>query len=278
MYFDTHTHHCPFSHDGHQSLDQLVDTAVSNGLDGVLLTDHYDVDFPSAGLMADTFDIDEGMAEWRQFRETHRPDCPIAVRYGIEIGYQPHLTDLCRSMIDSGRFDGVILSLHLLNGVDPFFDDSVYSAGKRAAYTAYLDAYVNLMAAVPGPAIIGHYDYIARYAIFEDNAMRYAEMPDAFDRFFNALIESGKCLEFNVRSRRRKVRTDPMTGFFAPDPEIYRRYVELGGRLVSLGSDAHSPGETGQWFTESAAFLRDCGVRELTHFESGQPCLTPIRF
>lgn len=276
MIVDSHTHHSPYSHDGHQSLGELIDSAASAGLDGLMLTDHYDVDFPVAGGMMDTFDIDEGFAEWQQICLDHHVDRRPAIRYGIEIGFQHHLTDLCRSLHDSGRFDGVILSLHLLNGVDPFFDDSVYAAGPNAAYTAYLDALCDMMRAVPGLAIVGHYDYIARYAPFEDPAMRYAAIPDAFDRFFTTILETGKCLEFNVRSCRRRIRTDPMTGFFPPDPAIYQRYAALGGRMVSLGSDAHKPGECGQWFAESAAYLSGCGIRELTHFEHGKPCQTPI--
>jgi len=276
MFTDTHTHHIPFSYDARQTLQELVGSAESAGLSGIMLTDHYDPDFPTIGCMTEAFDIDAGLAEWHQFCAGRPSDAKLKIHYGIEIGYLPHLADLCRSFGESGRFDGIILSLHALGGADPFFDTSIYAAGQTRAYEAYLDAYTDMMKAVPGPAIVGHYDYIARYSPFEDPSMNYADMPAAFDRFFDAVIETGKCLEFNVRSRRRRVRTDPMTGFFLPDPKVYQRYAELGGRMVSLGSDAHSSGESGMWFAESAAFLADCGIRQLTHFDSGKPCLTDI--
>ncbi len=276
MYHDTHTHHSPLSKDARQSLEQLVETAQKAGLDGILLTDHLDIDFPEIGMMTETFEIDAGYDEWKRF--TSQRDRPIlpSIGFGVEIGYQPHLAPLCRSMVESGRFDGIVLSMHLLDRQDPFFSPSLYDEGPVKTYSAYLDACTDMMEQVPGTAIIGHYDYIARYAPYEEPAMRYEAMPKAFDRFFETIIGTGKCLEFNIRSRRRRIRSDPMKYFVTPDPAIFARYVELGGTRVSLGSDAHSPGESGQWFAEAAAFLYTCGVRQLTHLERGAYVMSDI--
>lgn len=278
-FFDTHTHHRPYSLDGRQSLDELLDSAVASRLSGILLTDHDDFDFPAMGDTLWTFDRTAAHDEWDQC--IGRPRTELDVRFGIEIGYQPHLKKRCNTLCNSGLFDGVILSLHLLDGCDPFTDKSVYASGKLASYTAYFDAMIDMMHAIPGPAIVGHFDYFSRYAPFADSELRYSEMPTLFDRFFTAVLETGKCLEFNIRSMRRKsvqhaIENGSKPGLNMPDREIFRRYVELGGRMVSLGSDAHQPGECGQWFAESAAFLSECGVRALTHFEKGNPHLTEI--
>jgi histidinol-phosphatase (PHP family) len=290
MFTDTHTHHSPFSFDSTQTLDELVNSAVAAGLSGLMLTDHFDMDFPTLGNMSYTFDLDKGRTEWLGFRKTKDSCAGPLIHYGIEIGYQPQFRSICRELCESDRFDGAILSLHLLNGLDPFDNSSMFSRGKISVYTAYLEALADMMRAIPGPAIIGHFDYIARYAPIVEPAFIYAEMPNAFDRFFEAIIDSGKCLEFNVQSLLRINRRRQTTGlsgastsnrsqlpsFQLPDPELFQRYAALGGRMVSLGSDAHSSGQCGQWFPESAEFLKKCGIQDLTHFVHGKPCLTPI--
>jgi histidinol-phosphatase (PHP family) len=276
MFTDTHTHHSPFSFDSSQTLDELVDSAVASGLSGLMLTDHFDMDFPTIGNMSYTFDLDAGRTEWQTLQDSKNQCKGPLIHYGIEIGFQPQFRSICRELYESGRFDGVILSLHLLNGLDPYDNASVFARGKIPVYTAYLEALADMMQTIPGPAIIGHFDYIARYAPISETAFIYAEMPDAFDRFFNAVIDSGKCLEFNIQSLLRINRQQNRIGFQLPDPELFQRFAALGGRMISLGSDAHSPGQCGQWFAESADFLKKCGIQELTHFADGKPCLSPI--
>ncbi len=298
---DTHTHHSPFSHDARQDLATLLESAAANGLAGVMLSDHYDADVASRpNEEPDLFDLDAARREWQEVALESGRRMGLDVRLGIEIGWQPQLTGLCRELAAPGRFDGVIVSIHTVNGIDPFFEPGFYDCGKVAAYTAYVDELTEAVAAVPGPAIAGHYDYIVRYAPFADPEMHYREMPDVFDRLFRALVAHGKCLEINVRSLYRRSRKlddpeaerrslalfppDPLQleprfqvpGFRFPDPLLIRRYLELGGRMVSLASDAHGAGESGKWFSVTAEYLAACGLTELTHFEQGRPVLTPI--
>ena len=300
-YVDTHTHHTPFSHDARQDLATLLDSAAVNGLAAVMLSDHYDADVFRPNEAPDVFDLGEARREWQDEALAIGSRLGIAVQLGIEIGYQPHLTSLCRELAAPGRFDGVILSIHTVNGIDPFFEPEFYAQGKINAYTAYLDALAEAAANVPGPAIAGHLDYIVRYAPFADPEFHYNEMPDVFDRLFQTLVANDKCLEINVRSLYRRARKlddpeaerrslvlfplDPLqldsrfqlAGFHFPDPLLIRRYLELGGRMVSLASDAHNAGESGRWFDTTAAYLAACGLTALTHFEQGRPILTPIQ-
>ena len=299
-FVDTHTHHQPFSHDAGQTLAELLQTASDSGLAGVMFSDHYDVDTVPPGQPQDIFDLAEAYREWQEEALPAGEKLGIKTYFGIEIGYQPHLLELCRALAASDRFDGVILSIHMINSLDPFFDVEFYEAGKIATYARYLDSLSEIVAAVPGNAIAGHYDYMVRYAPYEDPEIYYEEMPKEFDSFFQTLIESKKCWEINIRSHYRRRRgklagsgtqgqhqalytPDPLlleprfqvAGYYFPDPRLIRRYLEMGGKMVSLASDAHS-GEAGNGFPLIAEYLAACGLKEVTHFEKGQPVFTPL--
>ncbi len=299
-FVDTHTHHLPFSHDAGQSMTELLQSAAAAGLAGVMFSDHYDKDIIPPGRSEEIFDLDEAWQEWQNEAVPAGDQLGIKTYFGVEIGYQRHLLELCRELAASDRFDGVILSIHMIDRLDPFFDVEFYEAGKVATYARYLNALAEIAAAVPGYAIAGHYDYMVRYAPYEDPEIYYEEMPKEFDSFFQTLIENKKCLEINIRSHYRRRRgnqaganrqnqvrvlyePDPLLleprfqvpGYYFPDPRLIRRYLELGGRMISLASDAHS-GEAGSGFALIAEYLAACGVKDITHFEKGQPVLTPL--
>ena len=60
------------------------------------------------------------------------------------------------------------------------------------------------------------------------------------------------------------------------DRDILLRFKELGGEFISLGSDSHDPGRTGDNFLYYAEFVKSLGFRYLTHFESRCPVPLPL--
>jgi histidinol phosphatase-like PHP family hydrolase len=138
---------------------------------------------------------------------------------------------------------------------------------KAEAYSAYLRTLISLVDAYDGFDALGHFDYISRYSRYNDPIMRYSDFAGLFDALFGRLVSRGKGLEINTATYRRR------GGAAAFDTDIARRYAELGGELLCLGSDAHRAADVGGQFGEFRDMLRSCGVKALAHFEERRPVM-----
>jgi histidinol-phosphatase (PHP family) len=119
--------------------------------------------------------------------------------------------------------------------------------------------------------ILGHFDYIARYAPYSKRIIRYKEYSDELDSIFRFMIFNGKALEINTNTYRVRNGHSPVL-----DPDILKRYAQLGGELLTVGSDAHSPERFGEQFEHYMAFARQCGLRYVSYFEKRKPFLLKI--
>jgi histidinol-phosphatase (PHP family) len=274
MFYDTHTHLSPYSHDASQTLDRLLADAARSGLSGVMTADHYEKDMFYEGW-EDVFDVQSALAALEPRRAAHFA-APCKYLIGIEMGYVPHLVGHLAELTSMYPFDGVILSLHMLGGRDPYHDHTLYDEPKAALYGRYLRQMAAMVADCPNSDIIGHFDYIGRYAAYPDRKLYYRELADDMDLFLRALIDGDKALEINTRSVLGLRRLGYGLAASWPDPAIIRRYLDLGGEKITLGSDAHAGGEAGQLFEDAAAWLESLGCRWLTHFERRRAILERI--
>lgn len=96
---------------------------------------------------------------------------------------------------------------------------------------------VEMMGSCPDFTILGHYDYVSRYAPNRPIRMEYKFLATEFDAIFRYLIEHHKSLELNTRSALKLQQLGWSGDAIWPDPKIFKRYLELGGRYVSLSSD-----------------------------------------
>jgi histidinol-phosphatase (PHP family) len=275
MLYDNHVHIVPFSNDARQSVSDLLDHADKIGLSGVMTADHYEKDLFYAGGREDIFNITEYFGALRQV-QNDRPANACRLLIGAELGYLPHLSGHLADVTASWPFDGVILSLHILDGEDPYIDTIMFRRDKNELYARYCEVMLEMMTACPDFDVLGHFDYISRYGRYPDRKMRYAELSGHFDELFRILISSGKTLEINTRSVARFM-TEGYQGADAwPDADIIRRYLEMGGKAISLGSDGHLASEPGRLFQEGIAWLKSMGCRYLVHYENRKAIYDPL--
>ncbi len=275
MLIDTHTHLSPYSHDAGQSVTELLTMADRQGLAAVCTADHYEKDIFYRGGEEDIFDP---VAYFRELLpvQASRPTGTARLLLGVELGWLPHLNDHFAQFTAEWPFDCVILSLHILLGVDPFINPEIYRPGKLEVYGRYLQELAVMARNCPDFDILGHFDYISRYAPYPDRKIRYGELPVEFDRLLQTLIDMDKALEINTRTAV-KLQSVGYVGQDAwPDAAIIRRYQALGGQLISLGSDAHQADQAGTLFSEAVVWLKNIGVRQLVHYEKRQACFTPL--
>lgn len=272
MITDSHIHTIHFSGDAKMTIAELLEAAELAGLSEIVITEHFDDDFPHELPVPLTFDIDsyfEAFSKWEQA-------CPpaITLRKGIELGYQLQLERKYELLSKSYPFDSIILSNHLFNGADPYFYRDCYLMSKSDLHRAYINSLADMAERCSFYDILGHYDYIVRYSPQKDPTMHYSDCPDAFDRLFKILISTGKSLEINTRTIDKLKRAGVQNPF--PDQELLSRYLLLGGTRISLGSDSHDPSTLACHFNETIAYLKIIGFCSNTSYIGRKEIRTPF--
>jgi len=272
MFTDSHNHTSEFSGDARMTAAELITAATAKNLTAVVITEHYELDYPHNLDKPLLFDIDtyfESFAKWKTELQAG-----LSLYSGIELGYQPHLCTRYDSLVSRYPFDSVILSNHLFEGQDPYFYRKCYDRPKSEVYAAYINELAEMVLACNEFDIAGHYDYIMRYGSYEDPTMKYTDAPESFDRFLQALVQKNKSLEINTRSINKLISKNIKN--ILPDREILSHYRDLGGERVTLGSDSHDSSTLGFYFDETSEFLKSCGFYELTSYVGRKEIRTPI--
>lgn len=271
--FDTHNH-CEFSFDGKRTTaHRSAQSAFEKGLDGIVFTDHYDIyipDVPGEKMpRPQDFDITAQQAEIERVDDLF-PDS-FKVLKGIEIGLNPNSIEQTRSIIGSHSFDQVIASVHYLEDSDPYYGAFFEGRNFKQAYGLYLEALYEGIRSLEDFDIAGHFDYVARYAPYPQDSVRYDDFSDIFDALLKYLIENGKALEINTKScGGSKGRATVL------DMNLLKRYREMGGEAISLGSDSHIPEAVSDRFYIYAEMLRNAGFRWTSHYEKRQLVQLPL--
>lgn len=262
MYYDMHVHSI-YSKDSVLSFSGALQDALDKGLSGLCITDHLDLGFPTEEEKYQ-FDISAYFQSLQKLRQEAPKD--FTVLSGIEFGIDEGVLAETEARIQPYSFDFILGSTHLVQGEDPY--DQIYFERQsiKDAYSLYLQEISKNIRIYLNFDVLGHFDYLVRYAPYPDRAMRYAEYADQLDDIFRWLIAHGKGLEINT-STYQKV---PL------DPNALLRYRELGGEIITLGSDAHTPNTVGRIFTQHLAVLQDCGFRYVAHYRERKPYFTKI--
>lgn len=272
--FDTHNH-CQFSFDGKRTtVEASAASALAKGLGGIAFTDHCDI-FVSCmpgtedSAVPQDFDIPGQQAEIDRVQSMFGDSLKIlkGIEFGININCRQELSDILKSH----SFDQVIASVHYLDNSDPYYGGYFIGKDCKKAYGTYLETIYTEAVALKDFDIIGHYDYVARYAPYPQDGILYREFSDIFDTLFHYLIENGKGLEINTKS---------CTGGHGRktflDRDVLLRYRQMGGEIITLGSDSHDAANVAEDFEAHAALLRSLGFRWTSHYEKRQLVQLPL--
>ena len=274
MFFDTHNH-SQFSFDGGKaSLENSVKAAVEKGLGGICFTDHCDFYVPEmkkeyGPMLPEVFDVGAQQAEADRVAGMVAEGAfgkaaakKFKVLKGVEIGLEENSRELNRNLLAAQRFDQVTVSVHYLEDTDPYYGPYYRGKNWKEAYGRYLETLLREMKKLEDFDIMGHFDYIVRYAPYPKESILYRDFPGLLDEILKYLAENGKGLEINTKTYRPYGLRTPQL-----DRDILIRYLELGGEVICLGSDSHAPDQVGTKFDYFAQYVKMSGFRRLGHFE-----------
>ena len=199
-FFDNHNH-SQFSFDGKKTtVEESAAAAFAKGLDGICFTDHCDFYVPPMKaqfehLVPEVFDVESQQAEIDRVNAASYAALPGNRRFrilkGIEIGLQKKCREQIREHLGKYSFDQVIASVHYIDDTDPFYGGYYEGKDWKEAYGHYLETIYEEMTWLGDFDIMGHYDYVARYAPYPQASIFYRDFSDIFDAMFKYLAQEG---------------------------------------------------------------------------------------
>jgi histidinol-phosphatase (PHP family) len=243
-----------------------VERALEIGLAGLTFTEHYDTHPDEVARCV--YDDARYSDTIRRLRERYGES--IWIGKGIEVDFQLPQLRATVDFLERCEFDVVLLSVHFGKG-EPVFDENVWRDRDPSEVTRrYLETVLDALEACANLQrqgrrvfdVLAHLDFVKRYSAKYAASHHVDEHRDVVDSILAACLETGIVLEVNT-STLRKGLDEPM-----PGPAALRRYRELGGRSVLLGSDAHAVEEIGADFDTATAMLAEAGIEELAVYQN----------
>lgn len=269
MFIDSHCHTTHFSADAKMTIDELLTSSKEKDISKIVITEHYDLDYPHKDeppMFCDLCDYRLEYLKWKDmFTDKEGPE----LLWGIEFGYQKQLVNKLEELAVENPFDSIILSNHLFDGLDVWFNEDCYKLPLVERNRKYISTLVEMADSMNCYSIIGHYDYINRYNPSVNDEVLYSDCPKEFDSLFEIIISKEKSLEINTASIEKRIRNNSKN--VMPDSEIIKRYLSLGGKMITLGSDAHLPNNLVLNFESTISYLKSLGVKELCYFVNQKP-------
>lgn len=267
--WDCHMH-SSFSGDSSTPMELMVESALEKGLAGICFTEHLDPDYPQEEEPIDfSLDIPAYCHKLLKLREHYEGQ--IQIHYGIELGLQPHLASYFQELLQEHSFDFVIGSSHVVHGQDPYYPSFYQRRKEEDCYLEYFQSILENLDVFQNMDAYGHLDYVVRYGPTRNKNYTYQAYEEVLDAILQKLIDLQIGLEVNTGGFGYGL------GHPNPSEEILSRYKALGGELLTIGADAHTPERVGDSFPLLAELLKKCGFRYYTVFRNRKPSFLPLR-
>lgn len=255
--------HSDVSFDGHASRAEMALAAHAAGLDGLCFTDHYDVVNEKNELVP--------IYDWMPARKAHRaaraalgPD--FLLGYGLELGNAPADFDAAEQALREPGLDFVLGSIHNASRALDWQDYYYVNFTCLAQCKQYLEDYLTALEALMDWGnfdSLAHLPYPLRYMVQRDGQpVRLDAYEERICALLRRLIESGKALEVNSGKSEKLM---PEYGW------LLERYRDLGGTLVTVGSDAHRIADVARGLKEAYDLVRAKGFSRITYYRARQP-------
>ena len=275
---DFHTHSSN-SGDSDTKMQLQIESAINKGIRHLCITEHMDMDYPAppAGHEDEHCDFYLQYEPYKkEFDEMYEKYCVLNnntsdktsdfnLYHGVELGLQPQISDKNRDFVKGKEFDFIIGSCHLVDGEDPYYPEYYVGKIEENIFRNYFEYIYRNICVFDNFDVLGHLDYIVRYGKEKDAHYSYSKYSDEIDTILKTLIEKGKGIEINTGGIRNGLK------FPNPCPDVLKRYRELGGEIITVGSDAHEPDIIANNFSIAEQILKDTGFRYYAIFKNRTP-------
>lgn len=264
MYLIDYHIHSNNSFDSKETVTSVCEAAIEQGINEICFTEHFAV---KEGIKSHGYiNIKKYSDEIREAREIFKDK--LTIKAGIEV-CEPHENEEeLRLILKNIPFDFILGSVHNFDynvGLITYMSANT----KEESYGRYFKE-VNKVCTSPHIDVVAHLDLMKRYAFNTHGNYDFNEYKETIEEVLNNIIKAGKGIEVNT-STLRGVVNETM-----PSIDILKMYYDLGGRIITVGSDAHKAEDVGAGIRESIEVLKSIGFKEIYKFENRKPIAVEI--
>ena len=283
MFADYHIH-SEFSDDSRELMEKQIEKAIELGLDEICFTDHVDYGIKK--------DWDEGNIEWRggdgmnydesdkdplanvnypeyfgkllRMKETYKDR--ISIKQGLEFGIQSITVPQFENLYSKyeNQLDFVLLSMHQINNQEFWTQDFQRGKTQKEYNEEYYKEILNVIKQFRHYSVLAHLDLIVRYD--KNGVYPFEEVKDIIAEILKTVIADGKGIELNTSSWHYGLKDTQ------PSRAILKLYKDLGGKIITVGSDAHSTKYLADHIKDAYHILKDeIGFEEICTFKHMSP-------
>ena len=251
-----------------------MEAAIAKRLAGLTFTEHFDthpLDWPQCAF--DYADYSASIARVRdEFAEK------IFIGLGIEVCFQPRQMDFILNFLEKHKFDLVLVSLHYFSGAPVHVKENWQGFDAAKGTRQYLEdlleavRFIEKLHQTHGRVfdVLSHFDVVKRYSLRYRGSYDVAPFAGLIDEILAVCVAADLAPEINTSSLRQGL------GETMPNAQTVLRYAELGGKLISLGSDSHRAEDIGAGFDLALKMIRDAGLEGLAVFKDRQRTIEAV--
>ncbi len=242
--FDYHLH-SSVSWDTDTPAQDLVNAAKAAGLREICFTDHQD--YPC-------YPDQEGyLLSMDRYKDVYGAlsDPELVIRKGVEIGLTDWNVKEVDSFLSSYNFDYVIGSVHMVDGGNAYLEDFWKGKTTEQAFTRFLEHTLECVKLHSNFDVLGHLTFVAKSPHnIEKIGISYTQYREFADEIMKILADKGIGMEINTSAMDR-------IGDFLPSVDFLRRFKELGGQIITVGSDAHTTQKVGAYMNDAISLAKE---------------------
>lgn len=271
MFVDYHVH-TEFSDDSVYPMKDVVSDAIRMGMDEICITDHVDYGIKQDwdcgqeiayrdGEPFANVDYPKYMEKIKQMQELYGDK--ISIKTGLEFGVQMHTIPQFETLFHRFSFDFIILSIHQVEDKEFWTQDFQKGRTQQEYNERYYEEMLDVVKNYKNYSVLGHMDLITRY----DKAGLYPfeKIKPLVEEILKIVIADGKGIEFNTSYHRYGLNDT------TPSVEILKLYRDLGGSILTFGSDSHKPEHLGTYMDEAKTRLKELGFQNFCTYEKMHP-------
>lgn len=256
--------HTIFSPDGHQTPEQLINAAVEAGLTEITVTEHCECNDNGALPPSETPWPDLDVKAYTETYEKLKETSPIKINIGIEIGQATQGREYAEKMLSAYDWDFILGSLHNVRGEYDFYFMEYAGKDIKKLFTEYFDQLYETVDTCNFSSL-SHLYYPVRYIYRQGLALDLEQFDGQIKLILELLAKKGKGLEINTSS------IGDAFGDLVPGYKYAKMFKDLGGEIVTVGSDGHYAEKVGKGIETAYEMLKQAGFKAVATFEKQKP-------
>lgn len=249
---DQHVH-SSFSEDSNQEIKEYYDLAKKLGCKYFITTEHIDLDVT---LQKRDWIVDFKSLK-KKLNEIKEENGPIPL-LGVEIGYRKDFLDKLYKWMYSEEFDLINLSIHDNGKIEYYFIECFKENGIKKSMIDYYTQMYEAVNLVDNFDVLSHIDYAYKTCYKMDSNYNFLDDEELIKPILETIIKKNKALEINTKVQN-----------VLPDEHLYtllKYYKTLGGKKLTLSSDAHRIDRYLDNFNKYKDIIKECGFNYLCYY------------